>query len=98
VKSSLGEISRPFLIWRDGGGPAALKLMPAVYSELRRLAARQMRKERPGHTLQATALVNEAYLRLGSQKNAPWESRMHFFGVASRVMREILVEHPDPAR
>ena len=52
-----------------------------------------MRKERPGHTLQTTALVNEAYLKLMSQKNAPWESRAHFFGAAARVMREILVEH-----
>jgi RNA polymerase sigma factor (TIGR02999 family) len=67
--------------------------MRAVYSELRRLAARQMRKERPGHTLQTTALVNEAYLKLMSQKNASWENRAHFFGVASRVMREVLVEH-----
>jgi len=93
VKSSLGEISLLLLNWRDGGDAAASKLMPAVYSELRRLAACQMRNELPGHTLQTTALVNEAYLKLVSQKNPQWESRAHFFGVASRVMREILVEH-----
>jgi RNA polymerase sigma factor (TIGR02999 family) len=93
VKSSPGEISRLLLNWREGGDAATSKLMRVVYSELRRLAARQMRRERPDHTLQTTGLVNEAYLRLVSQKNAPWEGRIHFFGVASRVMREILVEY-----
>jgi hypothetical protein len=70
VKASPGEISRLLLTWREGGDDAASKLMRAVYSELRRLAARQMRGERPDHTLQTTALVNEAYLKLMSQKNA----------------------------
>jgi RNA polymerase sigma factor (TIGR02999 family) len=93
VKSSPGEISRLLLNWREGGDAATSKLMRAVYSELRRLAARQMRRERPDHTLQTTALVNEAYLKLMSQTNATGESRAHFFGVASRVMREILVDH-----
>jgi len=68
------------------------QLMPLVYEELRRLAHRYMRREKPGHTLQTAALVNEAYVRLVGQNNIQWESRAHFFGIAARLMRQILVD------
>src|SRR5262252_7230665 len=68
-------------------------LVPVVYGEPRRLAASYMRRERPGHTLQTTALVHEAYLQLVGQENAQWESRSQFFGVAAQLMRRILVDH-----
>src|SRR5450432_4524660 len=67
--------------------------MPLVYSELRRQASNYLRRERPGHTLQPTALVNEAYLKLIDQKNAKWQNRAQFFGIASQLMRRILVDH-----
>ena len=76
-----------------GDGDAANKLVPLLYRELRRMAASQLRRERPNHTLQPTALVNEAYLRLVDQKNAQWQNRNHFFGVASQLMRRILVDY-----
>ena len=77
-----------------GGNDEALDdLTPLVYKELRRLAASQLRKERKSHTLQPTALVHEAYLRLVDQRNPNWQNRSHFFGVASRLMRQILVDH-----
>jgi RNA polymerase sigma-70 factor (ECF subfamily) len=69
------------------------RLAPLVYAELRRAASRQMRRERANHTLQPTALVNEAWLRLMDQPNRSWENRAHFFAVASRIMRQILVDH-----
>jgi RNA polymerase sigma factor (TIGR02999 family) len=69
------------------------RLLAAVYNELRHIAASYMRRERPGHTLQATALVHEAYLQLVDQTRVTWQSRAHFFGVASRLMRRILVDH-----
>jgi RNA polymerase sigma factor (TIGR02999 family) len=76
------------------GDPAALeKLMPLVYSELRRLAGNYLRRERQGHTLQPTALVNEAYLKLVDQRNAHWQNRAQFYGVAAQLMRRILVDH-----
>ncbi len=68
------------------------QLLPLVHAELRRLAGRHMRHERPGHTLQASALVNEAYLRLIEVKQVPWQNRAHFFAMASRLMRRILVD------
>jgi RNA polymerase sigma factor (TIGR02999 family) len=68
------------------------QLLPLVHGELRRLAGRHMRHERPGHTLQASALVNEAYLRLIEVKQVPWQNRAHFFAMASRLMRRILVD------
>ena len=68
-------------------------LMPEVYDELRRLAEASMRQERAGHTLQATALVNEIYLRLGHQEEAKWQSRAHFFAAASQAVRRILIDH-----
>jgi RNA polymerase sigma factor (TIGR02999 family) len=76
-----------------GDAKATDKLMPLVYAELRRLAAHYLRGERPDHTLQPTALVNEAYLELISEKDRTWQNRAHFVGVAARVMRRILVDH-----
>jgi RNA polymerase sigma-70 factor (ECF subfamily) len=79
--------------WSKGDGAALAELTPLVYEELRRLAHRQMGAERPGHTLQTTALVNEAYLRLADQTNLNWQNRAHFFAVAARAMRQILVSY-----
>lgn len=76
-----------------GDEEALNKLMPLVYAELRRLASRYLRQERPGHTLQTTALVHEAYLKLVDQKNASWENRVQFFAAAAKVMRHILVDY-----
>ena len=76
-----------------GNGEASAKLIPMVYAELRRLAASYMRKERCDHTLQATALVHEAYLKLIEQRSVNWQSRAHFFGIAAQIMRRILVDH-----
>jgi len=69
------------------------KLMPVVYDELRRQAARYLRREQPGHTLQTTALIHEAYVRLVDQRNVQWQNRAHFFGIAAQMMRRILVDH-----
>ena len=79
--------------WSHGDDAALAELTPLVYDELRRLAHRHMGGERPGHTLQTTALVNEAYLRLADQTNPRWENRAHFFAVAARAMRQILVSY-----
>jgi RNA polymerase sigma factor (TIGR02999 family) len=78
--------------WARGEMAALDRLLPIVHGELRRLAGRHMRHERPGHTLQASALVNEAYLRLIEVKQVQWQSRAHFFAMASRLMRRILVD------
>jgi RNA polymerase sigma factor (TIGR02999 family) len=79
--------------WAEGDVAALDKLMPLVYGELRRLANNYLRRERANHTLQPTALVNEAYLRLVDQRNARWQNRAQFFGVAAQLMRRILVDH-----
>jgi RNA polymerase sigma factor (TIGR02999 family) len=79
--------------WSRGDPRALDRLLPVVYTELRGIAKRQLRKEREGHTLQPTALVHEAYLRLVDQQKVDWRNRAHFFGVASQVMRRILVDH-----
>ena len=79
--------------WREGDEAALEKLTPLVYRELHRLAAHYMRREKVEHTLQATALVNEAYVRLIDWKNVQWQNRGHFFGVAAQVMRRILVDY-----
>ena len=79
--------------WSKGDLEAREALMPLVYDELRRLAASYLRRERPDHTLQPTALVNEAYLRLVEEKNVNWHSKSHFFGVSAKLMRRILVDH-----
>jgi len=76
-----------------GDEGAASKLMPLVYNELRRLAGSYMRRERADHTLQATALVHEAYLKLVEQRSVNWQSRAHFFGVSAQLMRRILIDH-----
>jgi RNA polymerase sigma-70 factor, ECF subfamily len=76
-----------------GNQEAASKLMPLVYNELRRLARGYMRRERPDHTLQATALVHEAYLKLVKQRSVDWQGRSHFFGIAAQLMRRILIDH-----
>lgn len=76
-----------------GDQEAAAQLVPLVYEELRHLAARRLRHERPDHTLQATALVHEAYVKLAAQRDAKWQNRAQFFGVASKVMRRILVDY-----
>lgn len=78
---------------RSGDKNALHELLPVVYSELRRLAGSYLRNERNNHTLQPTALVHEAYLRLIGQQNTQWQNRAHFFGIAARVMREILIEY-----
>ncbi len=79
--------------WREGDPSALEKLTPLVYDELRRIAHRYMQRERNGHTLQTTALVNEAYLRLAGQQKIQWQSRAHFFAVSAQVMRHILIDH-----
>ena len=87
------EVTRLLLEWKNGNQAAVDALTPIVYSELRRLAANYMRDERSAATLQPTAVVHEAYLRLVSQRMPDWESRSHFFGVAAQLMRQILVDH-----
>lgn len=79
--------------WRSGDGDALYALMPLVYEEMRRLAHRYLRRERGGHTLQSTALVHEAYVRLTGNAPPLWQDRAHFFGIAAHVMRQILVEY-----
>lgn len=88
-----GEISRLLHAWRKGDGSALERLTPVVYAELHRLARRHMRNEREGHSLQPTALVNEAYLRLVDYNRMQWQDRAHFFAVSAQLMRRILVEH-----
>ncbi len=79
--------------WGSGDAAALDQLVPIVYEELRRQAQRYLRHEAPGHTLQTTALVHEAYLRLVDQRQARWQNRAQFFGVAAQLMRRILVDH-----
>lgn len=88
-----GEVSGLLQAWGDGDRGALDRLTPIVYDELRRLAKLYMRRERPGHSLQATALVNEAYMRLVDYKGMQWQNRAHFFAVSAQLMRRILVEH-----
>jgi RNA polymerase sigma factor (TIGR02999 family) len=87
------DITRLLLAWSDGDENALGKLAPLVEAELQRLARHYLRKERPGHTLQPTALVNEAYLRLLDWKKVNWQNRAHFMGMAAKMMRRILVDH-----
>jgi RNA polymerase sigma factor (TIGR02999 family) len=86
-------ITQLLIDWGKGDQAALEKLMPLVYSELRRLASNYLRRERAEHTLQPTALVNEAYLKLVDQRNAKWQNRAHFFGISAQLMRRILVDH-----
>ena len=87
------QVTELLVRWREGDRRALDELMPLVYKELRRLAAHYMRGERPGHTLQTSALVNEAYLRLAAHEEIQWQDRAHFFAVAAQAMRRILVDH-----
>jgi len=89
---SPNEVTQLLLAWSKGDESALERLTPLVYDELRRLAKRQMRRERTNHTLQTSALVHEAYLRLVHARNIQWQGRAHFFAVSARVMRRILVE------
>jgi RNA polymerase sigma-70 factor, ECF subfamily len=88
-----GDVSILLRAWSDGDQNALDKLAPIVYDELRRLARYYLHHERPGHSLQATALVNEAYLRLVDYKRMRWGNRAHFFAVSAQLMRRILVDH-----
>ncbi len=90
--SQLNQVTRLLQAWRDGDQAAFDELIPLIYDELRRLARGYLRRERPGHTLQTSALINEAYLRLVDQQ-AVWRNRAHFYGVAAQLMRRILVDH-----
>ena len=87
------DVTGLLLEWRHGDREALNRLIPLVYDELHRLAARQLRRERATHTLQTTALVNEAYIRLIDQRRVQWQDRDHFFAVASQLIRRILVSH-----
>ena len=87
------QIAKLLTEWGRGNPEARDALIPLVYGELRRLARRQLWRERPDHTLQSAALVNEAYLRLVKEESPQWENRTHFLGVAARLMRQILVDH-----
>ena len=86
------EVTQLLLAWNKGDQAALDRLIPLVHTELRRLARHYMRKERAGHTLQTTALVNEAYLRLVDARQVQWQDRTHFFGIAAQLMRRILVD------
>jgi RNA polymerase sigma-70 factor, ECF subfamily len=93
LDSSPSDVTVLLSALQKGDPNAASKLIPLVYDELRRLAAHYMRQERPDHTLQATALVHEAYLKLIRQRSVDWQGRAHFFGISAQLMRRILVDH-----
>ncbi|HET7288647.1 MAG TPA: sigma-70 family RNA polymerase sigma factor [Pyrinomonadaceae bacterium] len=87
------EITQLLAEWRDGNQAALDDLYPLVYDELHRLARRYMSRERKGHTLQTTALINEAFVRLVDQRNVQWANRSHFFAISAQIMRRILIDH-----
>jgi RNA polymerase sigma-70 factor (ECF subfamily) len=87
------DVTEWLVAWGNGDQEALNKLIPIVYQELHQMAGRYMRRESPGHTLQTSALVNEAYLKLVDQKKVRWQNRAHFFGVAAQVMRRVLLDH-----
>ena len=87
------EVTQLLVAWRNGDQNARDELMPLVYQELHRLAHQYMSRERPGHTLQTSALVNEAFLRLADQRDVQWQNRAHFIGIAGQMMRRILVDY-----
>jgi RNA polymerase sigma factor (TIGR02999 family) len=89
----LSEVTQLLVDWDNGSREALDRLMPMVYKELRQLAHRYMCRERSGYMLQTTALVHEAYLRLTNQNQVCWQNQAHFFGIAARLMRQILIEH-----
>lgn len=88
-----GTVTQLLVNWSNGDQQAVEALMPLVYGELRRLAAAYLRRERPDHTLQSTALVHEAFMRLVDQRDVHWKSRAHFYGIAAQMIRRILVDH-----
>ena len=92
-RTSPEEVTGLLVAWSEGDENAYEKLVPLVYAQLHQLAHRYMSRERPGHTLQTTALINEAYLRLIDQKATRWQNRAQFFGIAAQLMRRILVDH-----
>lgn len=93
MTSSAANVTQLLLDWRNGDQHALDALMPLVYDELRTIAKRYMSRERSGHTLQTGALINEAYLRLVDKQDVPWQNRTHFFAIAARIMRNLLVDH-----
>jgi RNA polymerase sigma factor (TIGR02999 family) len=88
-----GRVTQILTRWRDGDRAALNELIPVVHRELHRIAARYLRDQRPGHTLQSTALVNEAYLKLVDYHGVDWRNRAHFFAIAASIIRNILVDH-----
>src|SRR5262245_10507078 len=92
LDTSSQEVTRLLIAWSEGDGAALEKLIPLVYQELRRLAKRYLKQERPGHSLQTTALVHEAYLGLIDSSRVRWQNRAHFFAVSAQLMRHILVD------
>jgi RNA polymerase sigma factor (TIGR02999 family) len=93
MTESPNEVTQLLVAWGNGDQAALEQLMPLVYSELHRLAHRHIKKERPGHTLQTSALLNEAFLRLVDQRDVQWQGRAHFFSIAAQMMRRILVDY-----
>jgi RNA polymerase sigma factor (TIGR02999 family) len=93
MTSSSTDVTQLLISWGKGDKQALDKLMPLVYGELHRIASRYLRRERKGHTLQTTALINEAFLRVVDQNSVNWQNRAQFFGVAAQMMRRILVDH-----
>jgi len=93
LESSRSEVTELLQQWSDGHKDAIDRLLPQIYAELRRLASSYLRRERHDHTLQATALVHEAFIKLIDQRAVRWQNRAHFFGIAAQAMRRILVDH-----
>jgi len=93
TQPSTHQVTQLLIEWSNGDKAALNKLMPLIHEELRRLAHHYMSRERPGHTLQTTALVDEAYVRLVNRKDVHWQNRAHFFAIAAQLMRSILVDH-----
>jgi RNA polymerase sigma factor (TIGR02999 family) len=96
--SAGSEVTVLLSAWRAGNRDALEQLIPIVYNELRRVAGRYMRSEQPGHTLQTTALVHEAYMHLAKEQDRSWENRAHFFAVAAQIMRNLLLDHARSAK
>ena len=93
MDAARAEVTELLQQWSNGQAQALDRLLPQIHDELRKLAASYLRRERPDHTLQPTALVNEAFLKLVDQRKAKWQNRAHFFGIAAQAMRRILVDH-----
>lgn len=93
IRSQAADVTALLQSWRSGDAAAGEALLARIYQELKRIAASQLRRERPDHTLQTTALVHEAFLRLVDQRSVDWRDRTHFFGLAASMMRRVLVDH-----